>query len=213
MHVFVHYADCSRKFGVLKWYWLMSFERFNKKIKGMVGNSTHPMSSLKSALLRDAGIDYLTLISPILNKINPHIHTAMSFKVWRDLEVVDESSKPLLQEDLGDILPLPDDLVIDLQLFGICDCCSHLTLKMGTCHKKADIRGVEVRDLTDSFCTTDVFIFPHIYRVHSLLQENPCPGFNRRSGIIHTLAQFSLPSYKVAPCTDGSPTSFVCHVP
>ena len=56
----------------------MSFERFNKKIKGMVGNSTHPVSSLKSALLRDAGIYYLVvLISLILHttNINSHIRT------------------------------------------------------------------------------------------------------------------------------------------
>lgn len=69
----------------------------------------------------------------------------MSFKKWRDLEdFVDEESKPLLQEDnMCDIYPLPDDLVIDMQLMGLCDCCSHLTLKLCTCHKTADIRGVK----------------------------------------------------------------------
>ena len=56
VHVFVHYANCARKFGVLTWYWLMAFERYNKKIKSLVGNATHPMSSLKQALLRDTGI-------------------------------------------------------------------------------------------------------------------------------------------------------------
>ena len=137
----------------------------------------------------------------------------MSFKKWKELEIVDEQSKPLLQEGTGDLIPLPDDLVIDLQLFGICECCSHLTLKFSTCHKNADIRGVKVRDLTDSVFTTFVFVCSLICYVHSLLQENLCPGFNRRSGIIHTLGRFSLVRSKVAPFTDGSPTSFVCPVP
>ena len=55
VHVFVHYGDAAEQFGVLVWYMLMAFERFNKKIKNLVGNSTHPLASLKSALLRDAG--------------------------------------------------------------------------------------------------------------------------------------------------------------
>ena len=55
VHVLIHYAEAAKKFGVLKWYWLMSFERFNKKIKRIVGNKTCPISSLKNALVRDAG--------------------------------------------------------------------------------------------------------------------------------------------------------------
>ena len=58
-HVFTHYGDCARKFGVLCWYMLMAFERYNKKIKGLVGNATHPVASLKAALLRDAGNYYI----------------------------------------------------------------------------------------------------------------------------------------------------------
>ena len=61
VHVFVHYGDAAKRFGVLVWYMLMSFERYNKKIKGMVGNSTHPIASLKNALLRDTGITIVTI--------------------------------------------------------------------------------------------------------------------------------------------------------
>ena len=83
VHVFVHYADCARKFGVLEWYWLMVFERYNKKIKNMVGNSTHPMSSLKHALLRDAGNERtLTLTQHPLTSIT-RIHTAACYKWWK----------------------------------------------------------------------------------------------------------------------------------
>ena len=54
-HCFVHYPRSSKKWGVLPWYWLMGFERYNKKMKGLVGNSTHPLASLMKALIRDAG--------------------------------------------------------------------------------------------------------------------------------------------------------------
>ena len=42
-------------FGVLKLYWLMAFERFNKKIKNLVGNKNHPEKSVANAMIRDAG--------------------------------------------------------------------------------------------------------------------------------------------------------------
>lgn len=57
VHVFLHYGSSAQRFGVLAWYMLMCFERFNKKIKNLVGNATHPIASLKTALLRDAGVD------------------------------------------------------------------------------------------------------------------------------------------------------------
>ena len=55
-HVLVHYAKATGQFGVLKWYWLMAFERFNKKMKNIIGNKACPISSLTHALVRDAGI-------------------------------------------------------------------------------------------------------------------------------------------------------------
>ena len=55
-HVFTHYGDNAFSFGVLPWYMLMVFERYNKKIKNLLGNATHPLASLKSALLRDIDI-------------------------------------------------------------------------------------------------------------------------------------------------------------
>ena len=58
VHVFLHYGAAAQKFGVLVWYMLMAFERFNKKIKNLVGNATHPLSSLKADLLCDAGNPY-----------------------------------------------------------------------------------------------------------------------------------------------------------
>ena len=55
-HVFVHYPELAKLFGVLKWYWLMVFERFNKKIKSLVGNKNHPLKSVANAMIRDAGV-------------------------------------------------------------------------------------------------------------------------------------------------------------
>jgi len=54
-HCFVHYPRASKKFGLICLYWLFGFERVNKKLKGLVGNSTHPLASLMKALTLDAG--------------------------------------------------------------------------------------------------------------------------------------------------------------
>ena len=104
----------------------MSFERFNKKIKNMVGNASHPIASLKSALIRDA---------------------ASSCKKWRDAkvqEMVDSRCKPL-ELSAGRLYPLPVALAVKLQLRGaICQCCSFIDLKLCTQHKRAKINAVQV---------------------------------------------------------------------
>ena len=53
-HCLLHYADAAGSHGVLKWYWLMAFERFNKLVKNSVKNKHHPMASVASTHLRDA---------------------------------------------------------------------------------------------------------------------------------------------------------------
>ena len=55
IHCPVHYGQCARIFGILAWFWLMVFERYNKKVKNLVGNKKYPISSLANALLRDTG--------------------------------------------------------------------------------------------------------------------------------------------------------------
>ena len=75
VHVFVHYGDAAQKFGVLVWYMLMAFERYNKKIKNLVGNSTHPLASLKAALLRDAGYPHTLALTPTRFQPLPITHS------------------------------------------------------------------------------------------------------------------------------------------
>ena len=100
----------------------MSFERFNKKIKNMVGNASHPIASLKSAFLRDA---------------------AASFKKWRDEEV--DSQTESITMSAGEMYPLPLDLTVKLQLHGdTCTCCSFMDVKLCTSHKSAEINSVKV---------------------------------------------------------------------
>ena len=71
VHTLVHYARAAVQFGVLKWYWLMAFERFNKKLKNIVGNKSCPISSLTNALLRDAGI-LITIYNTFHTHTNAH---------------------------------------------------------------------------------------------------------------------------------------------
>ena len=82
VHVFVPYGESARQFGVLAWYMLMAFERYNKKIKNLVGNSTHPLSSLKTALLRDAGQEVILTrtLTLILILVPPSILISVSLQ-------------------------------------------------------------------------------------------------------------------------------------
>ena len=57
-HLPIHLPQLARIFGVLLWLWLMSFERYNKKVKDMVGNKNYPISSLTNAFLRDAAAQH-----------------------------------------------------------------------------------------------------------------------------------------------------------
>jgi len=46
-HQVSHYPDLANMFGKLKLLWLLVFERFNKKIKNLVGNKNHPEKSVQ----------------------------------------------------------------------------------------------------------------------------------------------------------------------
>ncbi len=49
-HHFVHYAEMSRLFGVLRWYWMFVFERFNKYAKQACRNTAAPQRALANAM-------------------------------------------------------------------------------------------------------------------------------------------------------------------
>ena len=71
-HQVVHYPDLSDIFGKLKLLWLLVFERFNKKIKNLVGNKNHPEKSVANAMVRDAGM---------FACIHTQIHTCMRHNI------------------------------------------------------------------------------------------------------------------------------------
>ena len=54
LHCLVHYAEGTEMHGILKMFWMMSFERFNKKCKNLTSNKCFPFESLANALVRDA---------------------------------------------------------------------------------------------------------------------------------------------------------------
>ena len=53
LHHFIHYGDQTEEMGILNWMSMYSFERNNKKIKGLVRNSSKPLSSLANHLKLD----------------------------------------------------------------------------------------------------------------------------------------------------------------
>ena len=173
-HVFTHYGDCARLFGVLVWYWLMAFERYNKKIKNLVGNPTHPIASLKNSLIRDAGL-FLCISATVTENLLTHslLHSLVaSYRRWKQrdkLALCHYGWKARITSD-GDLYPMPNDLAVKLQLFGVCTCCSHSSLKVScTEHKTAEINGVKVLDISihDDHLPTHSFLLTHSHS-HSL---------------------------------------------
>ena len=124
-HCFVHYPDLALLFGVLVWYWLMTFERYNKKLKGMVGNNNYPTASLANALLRDAAACYHDW---------KHKHSRL---------VSSTVTKLVGKQSLW---VMPSNLATKLLMLGICDCCSHARLRVSCAsYQRAIIGGIKVR--------------------------------------------------------------------
>ena len=44
LHLLIHYADHTQLFGILKWYWMMTFERYNRFVKKMCHNTHWPLA-------------------------------------------------------------------------------------------------------------------------------------------------------------------------
>ncbi len=53
MHHLAHYAEQTSYFGILQWLAMFSFERNNRRVKGLVRNSSEPLSSLANNLQLD----------------------------------------------------------------------------------------------------------------------------------------------------------------
>ena len=104
----------------------MVFERYNKKIKNMVGNKKYPISSLTNALVRDAAAMYHrwtfeTSYSQVENNLSGGARIFGAGKIFIPT------------------VKLTNQLVL-------CTCCSNLTLRRScTTHTSAMVYGVKVR--------------------------------------------------------------------
>ena len=54
LHCLCHYAEGTAMHGILKLFWMMAFERWNKKCKNLTANKHLPFQSLGNSLVRDA---------------------------------------------------------------------------------------------------------------------------------------------------------------
>jgi len=61
LHRFVHYGLQTAKVGALRWFSMFVFERYNKKIKGLVKNAKTPMSSIASNITIEVANRFMTL--------------------------------------------------------------------------------------------------------------------------------------------------------
>ena len=59
MHHFAHYGEQTVRIGVLRWLSVHSFERHNKKIKGLVRSTKDPLCSLANSIRLDIATRFL----------------------------------------------------------------------------------------------------------------------------------------------------------
>ena len=119
-HTLTHYAEAAKTHGVLKWYWLMGFERFNKHIKNSVKNTNHPLASLSA--------------SHILN-------ASARFADWADGTAGSAKPDCACQGKGTGWMPEGDVLAELLMLIG-CTCCSIVNLQVHTTtHPTARVLG------------------------------------------------------------------------
>ena len=60
MHHFVHYVMQTADNGILGWVSMFSFERNNKRIKGLIRNSQHPLATLANNIRMDIATRFLS---------------------------------------------------------------------------------------------------------------------------------------------------------
>ena len=58
LHHFIHHAEHTVKFGALRWFWMYSFERYNKFVKDNCRNTRFPRASVANAMNLNAASRY-----------------------------------------------------------------------------------------------------------------------------------------------------------
>ena len=58
IHLLCHYADHAELFGILRWYWMFVFERYNRFVKKMCNNTNYPLASIANTYLKRAAHHY-----------------------------------------------------------------------------------------------------------------------------------------------------------
>lgn len=62
MHHLVHYATQTARVALLRWFAMWSFERNNKKVKGLVTNTSQPLATLANNLQMDIATRFLSYV-------------------------------------------------------------------------------------------------------------------------------------------------------
>ena len=119
----------------------MVFERYNKKIKNLVGNKNYPIASLATALVRDIAArhaKWMVDTNPPCH--SPHLGSRITSegRMW-----------------------VPSIKLSTRQVFSLCSCCSNLQLRRScTQHRVAEVNGVKVGNKQHD--TTPLTIYSHI---------------------------------------------------
>ena len=61
LHLLCHYAEHAELFGILRWYWMMVFERYNRFVKKMCYNKHWVLESIAATYKRMAADHHLRI--------------------------------------------------------------------------------------------------------------------------------------------------------
>ena len=101
LHLLVHYADHTELFGILKWYWMMVFERYNRFVKKMCRNTHWPLASIANCYLRRAAHQFDRIANNLIPTPACTCFLLGKNRMWRDVNVPDVVVTSLFGSLLG----------------------------------------------------------------------------------------------------------------
>ena len=89
LHLLIHYADHTQLFGILKWYWMMTFERYNRFVKNMCRNTHWPLASIANTYVQRAADHYDQISSDVMSTPVCTCSLLGRNRVWKGIDVPD----------------------------------------------------------------------------------------------------------------------------
>ena len=153
-HHFVHYGEYTWTHGMIRLYWMMVFERFNKHIKGLCRNRDAPEVHLSNSVRQDVAARYISLVESELydTSKDPHHQCVLSVPL-RNFN--------LTRKHLGDLRYLGCNVnCLSVELFSVCHVMG-IQFRSGEWGKKTRCGSVVTTVSADAqslYCRVECFV-------------------------------------------------------